>query len=548
MFILREGQAVACIKGDEGEVEVMQYKKGDYFGEIALLTGEPRKASVYAVDKVLCYYISRPIFRRLLGPLQDFLKNNIEKYTKYSDAIRDAAQSAIEDPGSRLSSRGSTKAQDKLEVFEGGSPKRSGKVVSRKRDHTLKVQKKEELPERRPSKDALEKDADLPSEKAASSSKVAITLKEKIAQDFEVPALVTPNPDKFTVPKDAKFQAFGGLRLGETFSVDKVVVCKTEATLTTEGTEDNYTWTGPSKLKGSTDVAVTCQKGQKSASDPTPNQDNYFILNVGEIGIYGVCDGHGPFGHLVSFRLVQSLPHLLTSNPNFNKDWEVCLKEAFIAAQQELLAFCRTHDINVEASGAAGSVLVFDGAAVHTAHIGDSTVMLGSWNRRDSRLIHGTKDHKPQDAEEKARLEAAGSEVRQVDEESWRIYLKGSTFPGLTMSRAFGDTACAGVLQEPEYAQFFMQESDEWYAIVASDGIWEFMEPDKVLDMSAKKLRLKGGRETIRFLTEASRKRWVHCCGDYCDDITAILIQWNLQQKGDSAAAHNYAVHLTRYE
>ena len=25
---------------------------------------------------------------------------------------------------------------------------------------------------------------------------------------------------------------------------------------------------------------------------------------VGPIGLYGVCDGHGPFGHLVSFRLV----------------------------------------------------------------------------------------------------------------------------------------------------------------------------------------------------------------------------------------------------
>ena len=33
-------------------------------------------------------------------------------------------------------------------------------------------------------------------------------------------------------------------------------------------------------------------------------QDNYFAHHVGPIGLYGVCDGHGPFGHLVSFRLV----------------------------------------------------------------------------------------------------------------------------------------------------------------------------------------------------------------------------------------------------
>ena len=35
------------------------------------------------------------------------------------------------------------------------------------------------------------------------------------------------------------------------------------------------------------------------------------------------------------------------------------------------------------------------------------------------------QDHKPELPEEKARLEAEGSEVREVDEGSWRIYLKG---------------------------------------------------------------------------------------------------------------------------
>ena len=32
--------------------------------------------------------------------------------------------------------------------------------------------------------------------------------------------------------------------------------------------------------------------------------------------MYGVCDGHGPFGHLVSFRLVQTLPFYLSKS-----DW-----------------------------------------------------------------------------------------------------------------------------------------------------------------------------------------------------------------------------------
>jgi serine/threonine protein phosphatase PrpC len=304
-----------------------------------------------------------------------------------------------------------------------------------------------------------------------------------------------------------------------------------------KGDEDEvYSWDSPSKLKANTELAVLCQKGQKSAADPTPNQDNYFIHHIGAVSMYGVADGHGPFGHLVSFRLVQTLPYYLTKSSNWGKDWEKALTEAFKEAQRDLEEFCAAQNINIEASGAAGSVLVMEEQTVHIAFIGDARIMLGSWNRRDSRLIFCTSDHKPENAGEKERLEAAGSEVREIDGGSYRIYLPGSQFPGLTMSRAFGDTACNGVSREPEYHKFLMQPSDEYFAIVASDGIWEFIEGEEALNMTAKKLRLKGARETLQFLVSASRKRWQYCCGEYCDDITAILVQWNSHEKKSGKA------------
>jgi serine/threonine protein phosphatase PrpC len=361
--------------------------------------------------------------------------------------------------------------------------------------------------------------------------------------DFKDPLLVTPD-EKFNIDRSV-LQMFGGLVLGQKFTQDKLVIKKTQVRCVADGLEDNLAWNEPSKMKGSTHIAVVCQKGQKSAADPTPNQDDYFILHIDGVHIYGVCDGHGPFGHLVSFRLVQALPKFIMSNPNVGKDWKLVLHEAFLATQAELLEFCRLRDINVEASGAAGSVLVFEEGLIHIAWIGDASIAVGSYNRHDSRLVFATKDHKPNLPDEKARLEAAGSEVREVDEDNWRIYLPGSTFPGMTMSRAFGDTACGGVIQEPEYQQIFMQPTDEYYAIVASDGVWEFLEPDKTIDMTSKKLRLKGPRETLRFLLEASRKRWAYCCGDYCDDITAVLVQWNVKEKD---AKTNHTLTVTRHE
>ena len=46
-FILVEGRAYATLNTNPKDV-VMQYKGGDYFGELALLRGEPRAANVTA--------------------------------------------------------------------------------------------------------------------------------------------------------------------------------------------------------------------------------------------------------------------------------------------------------------------------------------------------------------------------------------------------------------------------------------------------------------------------------------------------------------------
>jgi len=512
MFILRKGTAVACIKGEQGEVEVKQYKQADYFGEIALLSGEPRKASVYAVGPCSCLYITRATFLRILGPLQGLLERNISSYAKYQDAI-----SSAEAVG---------EGEKEQEKDEDASESKKAKKIGKKRER-----KAEELVVKAAASVNIEKDDAEPT-----------SLAEKVAQDFKVPALVEPTKE-FEIPQ-SKFWIYGGLIIGQKFTMDKLIYHMPSAGTPCGDTDEVHTWDSPTKLKGSTELAILCQKGQKSAADPTPNQDNYFIHHIGPISIYGVVDGHGPFGHLVSFRLVQTLPYYISKHAEFGvgKDIALVLKEAFLSAEKDLEEFCASQNINIEASGAAGSVMIMEEQTIHIAFIGDARIMLGSWNRRDSRLIFVTADHKPENAGEKERLVAAGDEVREIEGGSHRIYLPGSNFPGLTMSRAFGDTACAGNLREPEYHKYSMQPSDEWYSIVASDGIWEFLEGEEVMSMTAKKLRLKGARETLQFLVNASRKRWQYCCGDYCDDITAILIQWNATEGKSGEANHKMTI------
>merc|ERR1719436_254154 len=85
---------------------------------------------------------------------------------------------------------------------------------------------------------------------------------------------------------------------------------------------------------------VHCQKGSKGFRDTTPNQDN-FSLTTFNNGWTLACafDGHGPCGHTVSTRAVQTVPYFLCRSEHFDdKNWdpEKALIEAFERSQKEL--------------------------------------------------------------------------------------------------------------------------------------------------------------------------------------------------------------------
>lgn len=81
-YILEEGTCV-CMKvyasGSEPQ-EVLQYKAGDYFGELALLNNETRAATVLASSDGKLVTLTGPVFKALLGPLEDILKRKSAEY------------------------------------------------------------------------------------------------------------------------------------------------------------------------------------------------------------------------------------------------------------------------------------------------------------------------------------------------------------------------------------------------------------------------------------------------------------------------------------
>jgi len=66
LFMIVEGEAVVQIGADRSVREVAQLGSGQFFGEMSLMTGEARTATVVAATDILCYRISKAAFQEIL--------------------------------------------------------------------------------------------------------------------------------------------------------------------------------------------------------------------------------------------------------------------------------------------------------------------------------------------------------------------------------------------------------------------------------------------------------------------------------------------------
>ncbi|XP_042672077.1 cAMP-dependent protein kinase type II-beta regulatory subunit isoform X1 [Centrocercus urophasianus] len=72
---------------ENGAVEIARCSRGQYFGELALVTNKPRAASAFALGTVKCLVMDVQAFERLLGPCMEILKRNIANYEEQLVAL-----------------------------------------------------------------------------------------------------------------------------------------------------------------------------------------------------------------------------------------------------------------------------------------------------------------------------------------------------------------------------------------------------------------------------------------------------------------------------
>ena len=323
------------------------------------------------------------------------------------------------------------------------------------------------------------------------------------------------------------------------------------------------------------------------------NQDVVFLnpnfLLIKNLYLFGICDGHGIQGHYVSNFIKNILPSYLNYieidnyiskknksldsmlsslynksenssvkdihiikyfydkfqiNPaefSFikNKFSEISknLKESFYKIDNDLLKSKQSFD--TEKSGSTVCVGILNSKNLILANIGDSRAILCSYNKswKSSQL---TKDHKPKDKSEYKRIIASGGTVSRMinvekNEEEigpYRVWDKTQDKgPGLAMSRSIGDGQAKnlGVLAEPDIFEYTLNEGDK-FIVCASDGIWEYLSNDNVMNIIKDIYENEGKAEdACDLLVKKASEEWKKENNKTMDDISCAILFLNVK-------------------
>ena len=155
------------------------------------------------------------------------------------------------------------------------------------------------------------------------------------------------------------------------------------------------------------------------------------------------------------------------------------LKDSFDQVEKEIL---RHDEYEYQGSTAVATLLheASDGTrTLISANIGDSRGVLS----RNGTAVDLTRDHKPNDDKEKARILAMGEKIE------WDHYCKVHRVRNLSLSRAIGDRfAKPAVSGEVEIKCFPVYDDKDEFILLASDGLWDVMSSQEVVSYVHKRL------------------------------------------------------------
>ena len=285
-------------------------------------------------------------------------------------------------------------------------------------------------------------------------------------------------------------------------------------------------------------LAYMSQAGKGEDGFTKVNQDSYLVIQnlykLGDFNIFGVLDGHGMNGHLVSQFVVKYFNSYLKKNKKLNilenlddvyaalkkNNYEI-IRKAFNKAESEI----SKSDIDANFSGTTCVLLFQIGEKLLTANVGDSRAIIV----KGKEAIPLSIDQKPNDENEMKRILKNGGEVSQYEEDGFasgpfRVWKKGQMYPGIAMSRSIGDLLAStlGVIPEPEVREEKLDNKTK-FIVICSDGVWEFLDNKAVKDLVMPFYEKNDPEGACKKLIDESTKWW-NDEDVVVDDITVIVI------------------------
>ena len=230
--------------------------------------------------------------------------------------------------------------------------------------------------------------------------------------------------------------------------------------------------------------------------------------------VFGVFDGHG--GHEVAKFVANHISDEILKNASFkNGDYSKALTEVFLRLDELLKTPEGKKELNSIQAGQNGKggfdsgdnesyagctavVALMVRNQIYVANAGDSRCVLAT--KGDAVAL--TEDHKPDNKEEKDRIEKAGGSVSD-----------GRINGRLNLSRAIGDFDYKGrddlghheqlVIATPEIRTWTLTADDE-FLVLGCDGIWECLDAKQICDLVSTKIKNdgKGLKQSIEELLD----------------------------------------------
>ena len=272
--------------------------------------------------------------------------------------------------------------------------------------------------------------------------------------------------------------------------------------------------------------------------------ENLFSLNF---NIYGVFDGHGENGHLISKFISDFMNNYYNNKLNYylnesdkQKLFSEKITDIFLENHINIIknsSLLLDKELNtkikydISQSGSTSVLLFLIGDILICSNVGDSQCILFNCSLDDLWTFESlSKIHLSSDKEEQKRIIENGGEIHPYYDENGifegpdRIYAKNKIYPGLSMSRTIGDLESKkiGVISEPDIISKKIDNTSK-FLVIGSDGLWDVVKPYDVIRIVRPFFNNGNIEGACQALMKRASQQWKKN-NEERDDITIIVV------------------------